>query len=125
MRPRDAAARWTCSPSATAGVLVPLGCSAHSSVPPLSAANLFAFFFSLLCFHIHITMRGEASWQTSITFTHTRTHAKTHARKHSCQQAVCHVSLQIDHEPSARYIHCARMPEEYAITFITPRRQGI
>lgn len=51
-------------------------------------------------------MRGEASWQTSITSTHTRTHAKTHARKHSCQQAVCHVGLQIDHEPSARYIRC-------------------
>lgn len=36
------------------------------------------FFF--LCFHIHITMRGEASWQTSITFTHTRTHAKKRTR---------------------------------------------
>lgn len=57
-------------------------------------------------------MRGEASWQTSITFTHTRTHAKTHARKHSCQQAVCHVGLQINHEPSAHYIRCFRMPEE-------------
>lgn len=71
-----------------------------SSVSPLSAANLFAFFSSsfFLCFHIHITMRGEASWQTSITSTHTRTHSqKTHARKHTlCQQAVCHVSLQID-----------------------------
>jgi hypothetical protein len=38
---------------------------------------------------------------------HTRTHGKkTHARKHSCQQADCHVGLQIDHEPSARYIRC-------------------
>ena len=32
-------------------------------------------------FQIHITMRGEASWQTSITFTLTRTHAEnTRAR---------------------------------------------
>lgn len=69
---------------------------------PHLRANLFAFLY----FHVHITMRGEASWQTSITSTHTRIHSQKNARarKHSCQQADCHVGLQIDHEPSARYI---------------------
>lgn len=46
--------------------------------PTLYGKPVCVSFF--LCFHIHITMRGEASWQTSITFTHTRTHAKKRTR---------------------------------------------
>lgn len=44
----------------------------------LCSALLSTWYTTCLCscFHVHITMRGEASWQTSITFTRTRTHAK-------------------------------------------------
>lgn len=53
---------WSCSPVGWCPVL-----------------NLCLHFLKI--FQIHITMRGEASWQTSITSTHTRTHAEnTRAR---------------------------------------------
>lgn len=84
------------------------------------------FSFSKMFSYTHNHARRSVMANVNYFHVHSHTHAKTHARKHSCQQAVCHVGLQIDHEPSARlYSSLLKSPggdAQYMLIFINAPR---